>query len=184
MFTKLFFQKRHYFVVWFSKWMLKHCLCLRLKNTDNAVEALTQFSVSIGDQLLTDWFTFFGHLFVKFRDGYVTTAAPKDSVCGCNTQSVKYSGEWYNRRQKKNLVESPFFNGWRSFWLLLARWDFTWNLVGKLNLNFFNMKNLIFVEIGWGKNFLKISYWEWNYELRVGNSFKNFLLNLLSSEHF
>lgn len=63
----------------------------------NAIELITEFSEQIGDQLLTDWFQFFGQLFVKYRDGYVTTAAPNVPVCGCNTQSAKYSDEWYDR---------------------------------------------------------------------------------------
>lgn len=62
-----------------------------------AVEAMTAFSEGIGDQLLSDWFAFFGQLFVKFRDGYVTTAAPHVPVCGCNTQSLSYADEWYDR---------------------------------------------------------------------------------------
>jgi dipeptidase len=62
-----------------------------------AIEKLTVFSVDIGDKLLADWFTFFGQLFVKYRDGYVTTAAPNVPICGCNTASLEYSGEWYDR---------------------------------------------------------------------------------------
>lgn len=62
-----------------------------------AVEYLTTFSNDIGDQLLKDWFSFFGQLFVKYRDGYVTTAAPEVPVCGCSTSTAKYQDEWYNR---------------------------------------------------------------------------------------
>ncbi len=70
-----------------------------LESGDNAgaVEALTVFTVSIGDQLLKDWFAFFGQLFVKYRDGYITTAAPAVPVCGCNTATKAYDGEWYDR---------------------------------------------------------------------------------------
>jgi hypothetical protein len=62
-----------------------------------AIEYLTTFSNDIGDQLLKDWFALFGQLFVKYRDGYITTAAPEVPVCGCSTSSVKYQDEWYNR---------------------------------------------------------------------------------------
>lgn len=62
-----------------------------------AVEYLTQFSVGLGDNLLKDWFKFFGQLFVKYRDGYVTTASPEVPVCGCSVSSLPYEQEWYNR---------------------------------------------------------------------------------------
>lgn len=60
------------------------------------VEHLTDFSVSIGDALLLEWFEFFGQLFVKFRDGYVTTANKKNPVCGCSTNSAGYQQQWYD----------------------------------------------------------------------------------------
>ena len=34
------------------------------------------------------------------------------------------------------------------------------NFAETLNLTFYNMKNLIFVEIGWGEIFFLNSYWE------------------------
>ena len=48
-----------------------------------AIEYLTAFSNQVGVKLLDDWVSFFGQLFVKYRDGYVTTAAPAVPVCGC-----------------------------------------------------------------------------------------------------
>lgn len=65
--------------------------------TSDAVEYLTTFSTNIGDQLLKDWFTFFGQLFVKYRDGYITTADPQFPVCGCQSNNLKYQDEWYDR---------------------------------------------------------------------------------------
>jgi dipeptidase len=62
-----------------------------------AVDLMTSFSTDIGDQLLKDWFTFFGELFVKYRDGFVTTANPKVPVCGCDTASLSYPDKWYDR---------------------------------------------------------------------------------------
>ena len=57
---------------------------------------MTDFSVQLGDSLLDEWSTFFGQLFVKFRDGYVTkqSSAP---VCDCATSSEAYSDAWYGR---------------------------------------------------------------------------------------
>lgn len=62
-----------------------------------AVEYLTNFSTDIGDQLLKDWFTFFGQLFVKYRDGYVTTASDHQPVCDCVSSSLRYKDDWYDR---------------------------------------------------------------------------------------
>eukprot|EP00604_Paraphysomonas_vestita_P001968 CAMPEP_0174821440 /NCGR_PEP_ID=MMETSP1107-20130205/8101_1 /TAXON_ID=36770 /ORGANISM="Paraphysomonas vestita, Strain GFlagA" /LENGTH=519 /DNA_ID=CAMNT_0016038461 /DNA_START=151 /DNA_END=1710 /DNA_ORIENTATION=+ len=62
-----------------------------------AIEYLTSFSTKLGDELLIDWFKFFGKLFVKYRDGYVTTPNPLVPVCGCSTSSLAYEEEWYNR---------------------------------------------------------------------------------------
>lgn len=58
---------------------------------------MTDFSTSIGDALLTEWVAFFGELFVKFRDGFVTTANPKVPVCGCDTGNVAYPATWYDK---------------------------------------------------------------------------------------
>jgi hypothetical protein len=35
-------------------------------------------------------------MFVKYRDGYVTTPGPAP-VCGCQTNSLPYSSQWYDR---------------------------------------------------------------------------------------
>ncbi len=61
------------------------------------VEYLTSFSYELGDALVKDWFTFFGQLFVKYRDGYITTAAPEVPVCGCQSASAPYQDQWYDR---------------------------------------------------------------------------------------
>jgi dipeptidase len=69
------------------------------QGTDAAVEFLTAFSNGIGKQLLSDWANFFGSLFVKFRDGFITTALPTQvsPVCGCTTKSNPYVDDWYTR---------------------------------------------------------------------------------------
>jgi hypothetical protein len=66
---------------------------------DKVVEALTRFSESLGQQLLADWVAVFEQLFVKYRDGFVTTAKAKAlaPVCGCDTSSLPYADQWYNR---------------------------------------------------------------------------------------
>ena len=57
-------------------------------------------------------------------------------------------------------------------------------LVGKLILTFCNAKNTIFIEIGWEIIFLKNFILGMKLQLDRGNCIKNFLLNLLSLEHF
>lgn len=61
------------------------------------MEYLTSLSDTIGTALLQEWFQFFGELFVKYRDSFVTTASPLTPVCGCSTSSLSYSAEWYDR---------------------------------------------------------------------------------------
>ena len=63
------------------------------------VEYLTKVTESVGEALLADWVSFFGRLFVKYRDGYVTTAKSSVTapVCGCDTSSLPYQDAWYNR---------------------------------------------------------------------------------------
>jgi len=61
-----------------------------------AVELLTRYGETTGNQLVADWTTFFGQLFVKFRDGYVIT--PSDSKnCGCAVGSTTFPQTWYDR---------------------------------------------------------------------------------------
>ena len=63
---------------------------------DAAVELLTRYGETTGNQLVADWGVFFGQLFVKFRDGYVIT--PSDSkVCGCAVGSTTFPQTWYDR---------------------------------------------------------------------------------------
>lgn len=63
---------------------------------DGGVEYLTAFSYDIGNTLLREWFHFFGELFVKYRDGFVTVANDKIPVCGCSTSSAPYQQQWYD----------------------------------------------------------------------------------------
>ena len=79
--------------------MDQKALVLGEKDEAKAVELLTGFSEQLGEQLLKDWFSFFGELFVKYRDGFVTTAKPAAlaPVCACDTSSLPYQDAWYNR---------------------------------------------------------------------------------------
>jgi len=67
-----------------------------------AVEMMTRVGETLGESLLLEWFDFFGKLFVKYRDGFITTAAPHVPVCGCETDSADYKDEWYNRIATEN----------------------------------------------------------------------------------
>jgi hypothetical protein len=69
---------------------------------EDAVAYMTSFSTDIGDKLLKEWFAFFGELFVKYHDGYITTAAPAVPVCGCKVDDAGYSAEWYDRIIEEN----------------------------------------------------------------------------------
>eukprot|EP01060_Flectonema_neradi_P008108 TRINITY_DN1578_c1_g1_i5.p1 TRINITY_DN1578_c1_g1~~TRINITY_DN1578_c1_g1_i5.p1 ORF type:complete len:575 (+),score=137.69 TRINITY_DN1578_c1_g1_i5:41-1726(+) len=42
-------------------------------DTQGAIQTVTEFTVSTGDGLVDDWVTFWGALFVKYRDGFITT---------------------------------------------------------------------------------------------------------------
>jgi hypothetical protein len=62
-----------------------------------AISALTQFSSDLGNQLVTDWASYFGQLFVKYRDGYVFTPNESSTNCGCNVGNGAYPQAWYDR---------------------------------------------------------------------------------------
>lgn len=51
-----------------------------------AVKLVTQFSVDAGQQLHEEWLTFFGELFVRFRDFSTIVPDAEDSRCGCSVQ--------------------------------------------------------------------------------------------------
>lgn len=61
---------------------------------DAATEFLTQQSDLIGEALVSEWNVLFGELFVKYRDGYVITADPSDTNCGCKVDNGEYPNEW------------------------------------------------------------------------------------------
>ena len=62
-----------------------------------AVDLVTSYSVNTGNQLVSDWFKFFGQLFVQFRDGYNVTPNPSAPNCGCTATSANYPQQWRDR---------------------------------------------------------------------------------------
>ena len=62
-----------------------------------AIEAVTKFSVDIGNQLVVDWNSFFGYLFVRYRDGYKISSNNENLSCGCTSASAGYPQSWYDR---------------------------------------------------------------------------------------
>lgn len=65
------------------------------KSVEKVVEYVTAFSDKEGTTLLKEWNDFFGHLFVKYRDGYVIEANADDTACGCTVNNGEYSKTFY-----------------------------------------------------------------------------------------
>ena len=65
-----------------------------------AIQTVTQFTVSTGDGLVDDWVTFWGALFVKYRDGFITTPGqvkhPQDIPIP-NCEEPGYDLAWRHR---------------------------------------------------------------------------------------
>jgi len=73
-----------------------------------AVEMVTAYTVTTGEQMTKDWRNFWMYLFSRYRDGF-TTAPPPKKVCkgaektGCTSRVVPdcattgYTEEWYDR---------------------------------------------------------------------------------------
>lgn len=66
-------------------------------DVDSAIEVLTHFSESVGNRLVSDWFSFFGYLFMRYRDGYIISENAESMACGCTVDSSPYSTSWYDR---------------------------------------------------------------------------------------
>ncbi len=62
-----------------------------------AVNAVTQWAVQNGNNLVDTWGQFFGQLFMKYRDGYVITSEPGEPSCACNIADAPYPQAWYDR---------------------------------------------------------------------------------------
>lgn len=69
---------------------------INTKNINDSIEYLTEYSESTGNTLVNEWSSFFGQIFMKYRDGYVITPS-NDPGCGCNVGNVAYSNQWYGR---------------------------------------------------------------------------------------
>jgi hypothetical protein len=55
-------------------------------SAEAAVELVTNFSVSAGEQLHQEWLDFFGDLFVRFRDFSTIVPDSEDTRCGCSVE--------------------------------------------------------------------------------------------------
>jgi dipeptidase len=64
---------------------------------EDAIEYVTNYSVSTGNKLVKDWLEYFGELFVKYRDGYIITANNENKACGCNSVGQEYPQQWFDR---------------------------------------------------------------------------------------
>ena len=62
----------------------------------SAVEFVTSWSEGLGDNLVKEWFAFFGELFVKYKDGYIVNKDPNNKQCGCSAASAFYPQAWYD----------------------------------------------------------------------------------------
>lgn len=67
------------------------------KVPSESIAYLSTQGVLLADQLIADWTRLFGELFVKYRDGYVITAQPSDTACGCSVGNQGYPQAWYDR---------------------------------------------------------------------------------------
>lgn len=86
---------------------------LRHGHVDTAVEMLTAYSVAAGSELVAEWQKLFGTLFVKYRDGFISTPT-STPVCqhrrqfNCTFRPVPNSAEtgyptpWYSRIVAEN----------------------------------------------------------------------------------
>jgi dipeptidase len=64
---------------------------------DKAVAVATAATSEMGVSLLAAWRSFFGELFVRFRDGYDISVQEDDPECGCSVGNDVYRGTWYDR---------------------------------------------------------------------------------------
>merc|ERR1712072_513512 len=85
---------------------------LEIYNSDgasSAVELVTNWSADIGNNLVKEWFEFFGTLFVRYRDGYKITENKDSDACNCNPGNAPYLQAWYDRIAAEN--PSHFLDG-------------------------------------------------------------------------
>jgi hypothetical protein len=60
----------------------------------SAVDLVTGYSTQTGNDLVKTWGSFFGELFVKYRDGYVFSDSPSSRSCGCSVSNGMYPQTW------------------------------------------------------------------------------------------
>ena len=69
--------------------------------SEEAVEFVTSYSVAAGNALHSDWLTFYGALFARFRDGYDIVPKEDNVQCGCDIRTPGLSDGWRDRIVKE-----------------------------------------------------------------------------------
>ena len=62
-----------------------------------AIDEVTRFSISMADELHSQWMDFYGQLFARFRDFVTTEVDQSNLACGCKTTEVGMTDEWKRR---------------------------------------------------------------------------------------
>jgi dipeptidase len=64
---------------------------------DSIVEILTEFTITVGNEMHYEWTAYWGYLFVRFRDFVTMSVNPDDKGCGCDANEIGISHEWQTR---------------------------------------------------------------------------------------
>jgi len=62
----------------------------------DAIEMVTDFSESLGNKLVSDWYEYFGYLFLKYKDGYIVNKSAENKQCGCSSSNANYPQKFYD----------------------------------------------------------------------------------------
>jgi hypothetical protein len=65
-------------------------------DVSDAIDYVTDFSENLGNKLVSDWYQFFGELFLKYKDGYIMNKSTENKQCGCQSSSANYPQRWYD----------------------------------------------------------------------------------------
>jgi len=61
------------------------------------IDEATRFSVKAGDWLHTEWLTFYGQLFARYRDFFVIEEDLNDPICNCKVKEGGFSDGWKDK---------------------------------------------------------------------------------------
>jgi len=67
------------------------------KGVQESIEFVTKYSTRAGDSLHSDWFKFYGELFVRFRDFFDIVPDHNDPGCGCEVRENGMAEPWTKR---------------------------------------------------------------------------------------